>query len=89
MIVEFDRSFENSIAKLRDRLVARKVLKLIGEIENARGIREIPNIKKLQGFVDYYRVKMGDYRIGLKKIDENTLRLIIICHRKEIYRVFP
>lgn len=89
MIVEFDVSFEKSIFKLKDRLVAKKVLQLIENFEHARTISEIPNIKKLKGFTAYYRVRVGDYRIGLEKTDERTIRLIIICHRKDIYRLFP
>jgi mRNA interferase RelE/StbE len=88
MIVEFDVSFEKSIFKLKDRLVAKKVLQLIENFEHARTISEIPNIKKLKGFAAYYRVRVGDYRIGLEKTDERTIRLIIICHLKDIYRLF-
>jgi len=45
--------------------------------------------KKLTGFRKYYRIRLGEYRIGIETIDKNTIRLILIAHRKEIYRYFP
>ncbi|MCB0846226.1 MAG: type II toxin-antitoxin system RelE/ParE family toxin [Bacteroidetes bacterium] len=52
-------------------------------------------LKKLQGFENYYRIKLGDYRIGIEieKSPENTgeeiVTFIRFIHRKDIYRYFP
>lgn len=45
------------------------------------------NIKKLSGTKeDYYRLRVGTYRIIFKKEEKNLLIIIIrIGHRKEIY----
>jgi mRNA interferase RelE/StbE len=43
----------------------------------------------LTGFKNYYRLRIGEYRLGFEKIDENTLRFILIAHRKDIYKIFP
>lgn len=45
------------------------------------------NIKKLSGTKeDYYRLRVGTYRIIFKKEEKNLLVIIIrIGHRKEIY----
>jgi mRNA interferase RelE/StbE len=43
----------------------------------------------LTGFKNYYRLRIGEYRLGFEKIDENTIRFILIAHRKDIYKLFP
>ncbi len=89
MIVEFDKSFEKSIDKIKDKSVFPKIEKLIIDLENAQTIKEVKNIKKLSGFKTYYRIRLGVYRIGMEKITDSTLRLIIVAHRKDIYKNFP
>jgi mRNA interferase RelE/StbE len=47
-------------------------------------------IEKLAGYTDKYKIRIGEYRIGLTL---NTKEQTIICqriaHRREIYRIFP
>ena len=48
-----------------------------------------PESKKIQGYTDYYRIRVGMYRIIYrveKKIEIVTI--IKVGHRKEIYRNF-
>lgn len=89
MKVEFDESFAKSILKIKNKSISQKIEKLIDEIENAATLSEIRQIKKLQGFKTFYRIRIGDYRVGVELLNENTLELIIISHRKEIYNKFP
>jgi len=44
--------------------------------------------KKIEGYEAYYRLRIGDYRLGIK-LAGNTLELIRFLHRKDIYRRFP
>ena len=34
----------------------------------------------------YWKLRVGDYRI-VYKIDDNTVRIFCICHRKNVYKV--
>jgi hypothetical protein len=45
VIVEFDKSFEKSIDKIKDKSVFPKIEKLIIDLENAQTIKEVKNIK--------------------------------------------
>lgn len=47
------------------------------------------NISKLSGYKKYYRVRIGDYRLGIELVDKDTILFIIIGHRKDFYRYFP
>jgi mRNA interferase RelE/StbE len=89
MIVEYDKSFLKSIDKIRDSELNSKIESLIIEYENAHSVSEIKNTKKLSGYKNYYRTRIGDYRLGFELITTITIRLIIFAHRKDIYRVFP
>jgi len=89
MIIEFDKSFEKSLDKIKNKSLFPRIEKIILEFEKAKSLTDLPNIKKLIGFKNYFRVRIGEYRIGFEKIDESTLRFIIIAHRKDIYKLFP
>lgn len=45
-------------------------------------------IKSIQGFKNYFRIKLGNYRIGFKKENESVIFMRIL-HRKDIYKNFP
>lgn len=64
----------------------------VGQISIAKKIRELGASKrvakeeKLQGFQHIYRVRIGNYRIVYKKTSKE-LYIILIGHRKDIYRL--
>ena len=89
MIVEFDSSFLKSLRKLKDAPLREKVEQLILSLERAESLSSISSVKKIVGFKHYYRVRIGDYRLGLEKVSAETVRLIVIAHRKDIYDLFP
>ncbi|MCX6149176.1 MAG: type II toxin-antitoxin system RelE/ParE family toxin [Ignavibacteriales bacterium] len=45
-------------------------------------------IEQLKGYHNFFKVLIGNYRIGLRKEGENII-LERILHRKEIYKYFP
>lgn len=89
MKVEFDKSFEKSLNKIRNKSLYPRIERIILECEKANSITDLENVKKLTGFRIYYRIRIGEYRIGFESIDLNTIRFILISHRKDIYRSFP
>ncbi len=89
MIVEFDKSFEKSLDKLQDKSIYPKIEVVISKLESLQLLIGIPNLTKLSGFNDFYRYRVGDYRIGIERIDDERIRLIVIAHRKDIYKIFP
>lgn len=65
------------------------VLDIIEIAENAIVIKELPNLKKLSGFKNAYRVKIGKYRIGLLTIENDVISFERCLKRDKIYKVFP
>ncbi|OGU15337.1 MAG: plasmid stabilization protein [Ignavibacteria bacterium GWB2_35_12] len=51
---------------------------------------DVGNIEKLKGYQDKYKIRIGDYRIGLT-LEKNNKRIIFqrVAHRKDIYKLFP
>lgn len=89
MKVEFDKSFEKSLQKIKNKSLFSRIEKIILECEKSKSLSEISNLQKLTGFKNYYRIRIGEYRLGIELIDNKTLRFILIAHRKDIYRSFP
>ena len=58
------------------------------ETKNFEKPEDVPNLRKLKGYKDYYRLRFGDYRAGIK-IQNNTLFFERILHRKDIYKFYP
>lgn len=89
MNVEFRSSFLRDIKKLPD-LVAEQLQTLLLSIQNEhQDLYDIPFISKMSGYKrSYYRIRMGEYRIGCLWEDE-TLIFMRVLPRKDIYRRFP
>ena len=89
MEIIFDRSFSKSLNKLNDKEAGHKIEQIIIEAELAESLAQISNVKKMHGFKNFYRIRVGDYRIGIELESSSSLRFIIVLHRKDIYKKFP
>ena len=65
MKTHFKRSFVRDLKRVRDKRVKERIKEAIELVEQSRHLGEIANIKKLRGTDRYYRIRLGDYRIGL------------------------
>ena len=53
-----------------------------------KSINEANRIEKMKGYHDYYKIRFGSYRVGIRFSDK-ILTLERVLHRKEIYKYFP
>ncbi|MEW6658957.1 MAG: type II toxin-antitoxin system RelE/ParE family toxin [Thermodesulfobacteriota bacterium] len=88
MNLAFTRSFAKDLRQIRDASVLERLQEVIQEIETAGSIQDLKNLKKLSPESRHYRLRLGDYRLGLV-IEADTVTLVRILHRKDIYRYFP
>lgn len=88
MHLEFLAKFSKDLDKLQQKSVKSNIEKVIKQFELADSVDEISNIKKLTGFKNAYRVRIGDYRIGVF-IENNKVEFARVVHRKDIYKYFP
>lgn len=60
-------------------------------IENVKistAVHNINGIKKLKGHKNCFRIRIGEYRIGLY-LDGKIIEFVRFLNRKEIYKYFP
>lgn len=88
MNTEFRKSFEKDLDSIRNTTLLQRIRAVIEEVETAENLSEVTNIKKLKGDGDYYRIRVGDYRIGIT-VNEDTAIFVRVLHRKDVYRYFP
>ena len=89
MKVKFERSFKRDLKKIKDKVVLSKVKQTIEMMEGIKEVAEFRgDLKKLRGGSNLWRIKLGEYRIGLE-IEKETVIFIRILHRKDIYKYFP
>lgn len=87
MLIEVKKQFIKDLGGV-PKSVRQSVEQTIIGIKSAESIGGIENVKKLKGHQDYYRIRIGDYRIGFALVGD-TVILSRFLHRKEIYRFFP
>lgn len=57
-------------------------------IKSFKKPEDIPKLSKLKGYRNYYKLRFGNYRAGIK-IKNNVLTFERILHRKDIYKYYP
>jgi mRNA-degrading endonuclease RelE of RelBE toxin-antitoxin system len=87
MEVQFLRSFEKDLNKA-DSTVRRKILSLVARMEAIRSVSELPQVKKLKGHEDAFRLRVGQFRLGFF-VQGNVVQLARLLDRRDIYRYFP
>jgi mRNA interferase RelE/StbE len=88
MEVVYLNSYLRSIKKIKNKDLIIKLNMTIENIEKAKTLTEIENIKKLSGFTNCYRIKIDNYRIGIV-LKDTIVVLVQFQNRKDIYNKFP
>lgn len=88
MKFEVKKSFFKDLKKINDKKLLKEIKDLFDKIDKADNLQNISNVKKLKGFEEFYRIRIGKYRIGIIYKD-NRVIFIRILPRKDIYKFFP
>ena len=84
----FEASFARDLKHVRDRRVLKQVQQVIEAVKAVPGISAVQDLKKMQGYDTYYRIRLGDYRIGIEVVEDQVI-FVRFLHRKDVYRYFP
>lgn len=88
MKVAFRTSFLRDVRAVKEKGVQRRIREVIEHVEQVSKPTEISNLKKLKGQGTYYRIRIGEFRVGLK-IEADTVTFVRVLNRKDIYKYFP
>jgi len=61
---------------------------IITSLQQAKQLTQIKDCKKIKGSKAAYRIKLSQYRIGFF-FENETIELVRILGRKDIYKYFP
>jgi len=88
MKFEIEKAFAKDYRKLKSKELALAITEVIKQVSEVSSTNEIVNLKKLTGYKSAFRIRTGDYRIGVI-IEKNILTFVAFAHRKEFYKRFP
>jgi Cytotoxic translational repressor of toxin-antitoxin stability system len=88
MKIKFESRFEKDLRKIKDQKVLSELKQIIIQCKTTENLSEINHLKKLQGYDTFYRIRLGNYRIGIE-LSEDTIIFTRFLHRKDIYKFFP
>lgn len=87
--LEYTKRFLKDLAALPEEIQARIEPIVFQELESENPF-ELGYLEKMKGYADKYKIRVGDYRIGITVEKEtNTLICQRVAHRKDIYKIFP
>ena len=88
MNVKFELRFEKVLKSIKDRNLLARLKQVILTCKEAEALTDINNLKKMQGYDSFYRIRLGEYRVVIE-VFENEIIFVRFLHRKDIYKFFP
>ncbi|MGP4958743.1 type II toxin-antitoxin system RelE family toxin [Pseudomonas helleri] len=85
--IEFDRAAERELGKLDPQIAKRILLFLQERVSSLEDPRSIGEALKGSRLGDFWKYRVGDYRI-ISAIEDGALRILVvkIGNRREVYR---
>ncbi len=88
MKTTFRTSFLHDLKKVKSANMQSRIREAIQEVEDAAALTDISHLKKLTGAKNCYRIRIGDWRLGVV-IQSDTVEFVRCLDRKDIYKFFP
>lgn len=88
MRVAYEAAFLRDLKRVRSKKIRHQIQRVVDEVKRASNPHEILSLTKLHGYEMFYRIRVGDYRIGIEIVDD-TIIFVRFLHRRDIYRYFP
>ncbi len=88
MQVIIKSSFKKDVNSINEKSILHNIQEIINNLKLLENFNDIANCKKMKGSENYYRIRIGNYRIGFK-LENSSIVLLRFLHRKDIYRYFP
>lgn len=87
MNIEIRKIFTKDADKLPAN-IQRQLALIITNLQQAKQLTQIKDCKKIKGSKAAYRIRLNQYRIGFF-FENETIELVRVLGRKDIYKYFP
>lgn len=88
MKLRYLKYFLRDIERLKDPQTKQHIKTQIEQIKSAEKQNEIRQLKKIKGHPYAYRIRLGNYRMGLF-IEKDVVTFVRFVKRNDIYKLFP
>ena len=88
MQIQITKNFIRQAKKLPKsvQIDIKEVIEIIIHADNLQGVK---GIKRLKAKAEYYRIGIGDYRLGIEMLEDTIVSFKVVGHRRLIYNTFP
>ena len=88
MNIIYSRLALKDVKKVKDEKLKSVLFELIHDLKKAENLLEINGIKKMSGHPEAYRIRVGNYRLGIY-YSNNEITIARFVKRNDIYKLFP
>jgi mRNA interferase RelE/StbE len=89
MKIRYTKRFSKDLdGIIHDADLKKRLLDVLEKLQQMDSLGDMSNVRKIQGYEEYFRIRIGDYRLGIK-MTKDYIEMLRFLHRKDIYRKFP
>jgi mRNA-degrading endonuclease RelE of RelBE toxin-antitoxin system len=87
--VHYRQAFLKDLRKLNRQPVYNRLFEIaFTTLPEAKTLNDVTNVKTMTGYPNRYRIRVGEYRIGVE-VQGDQVEVMRVLHRREFYRYFP
>lgn len=88
MNVSYSKKFLKQLASIPSETRIKIEEFVFNELISVSSTSSLGKVEKMQGHHGFYKVRFGNYRVGLA-IENEVIIVKTVMHRREIYKFFP
>ena len=88
MKVIYLETLAKDLKKIKDKKLLKSLSEVFINLEEFEDLFQVSNVKKLSGHSDVYRIRVGNYRLGIYYVN-NKITVARFVKRNDIYKLFP
>ena len=88
MEVSYSKKFLKQLAGVPSETRVKIEHFVFNDLVSVFSISSLGKVEKMQGYDGFYKVRFGNYRLGLV-IENERITVKTVMHRREIYKFFP
>ena len=89
MKVVLRKSYIRDEKKLKNVQVLEQSIETVECLKKADTLRDVVNVKKITGYKNRYRIRIGSYRIGIEVVGDVVYMVRLLLRDDNTYSKFP